>query len=321
MKKYILITGAAGFIGSALIRYLNDLGYYDLFLVDTIDKEKAKNLNKKKFLELFSKKFIFPFLKKNIKNFNAIFHLGACSDTLEKNTKYLLENNFLYSIKLSKLAIENNVKFIYASSAATYGMGENKFNDDELENLKPLNNYGFSKYLFDLWIKKNNFLNKVVGLKYFNVFGPNEYHKKHMASMVFKMFDRVKNNKEVLLYKSFDPKYKDGEQKRDFIYIKDVVKLTFSFIDIFKKKYGIFNIGRGKATSWNFLAKSMFKALNKKERIRYIEMPKKLKKQYQNYTCANMEKINLIFPNYKFTPIEDAVYDYVNNYLLDKKIW
>jgi len=257
-----------------------------------------------------------------------VIHLGACSDTLETDGDYLLENNFHFSIKLAEWALSHNKRFIYASSAATYGDGSLGFDDDEdrLEELCPLNMYAYSKQLVDLWMKKGGVLNQVVGLKYFNVFGPNEYHKKHMSSMVLKMMRKALNEGVIHLYKSNDEKYLDGGQMRDFIYLKDAVRMSCAFLD---PKYrhigGIYNIGHGEAITWNLLAESLFSSLDKKSKIAYINMPVELSMQYQNYTCAKMDKFQKVFlsePQYTETiPTESAVKEYVQNYLVPSKRW
>ncbi|HSX38198.1 MAG TPA: ADP-glyceromanno-heptose 6-epimerase [Chlamydiales bacterium] len=322
-EPYIVVTGAAGMIGSGVIRHLNDCGRTRLLLVDDIKTtEKWKNLVGKKFSNLISRHHIFDWLKSHENDVEAIIHLGACSDTMETNGDYLLENNFRFSIRLAEWALNVNKRFIYASSAATYGDGSRGFSDDEqaLEELKPINMYAFSKHLVDLWMKRENVLDKVVGLKYFNVFGPNEYHKGRMASMVFKMSHIAQTEKEIALYKSNDPKcFFDGEQRRDFIYLKDAVRMTCLFLQ--NRASGIYNIGLGQATTWNSLAKELFDALNQKMQIRYIDMPSELNRQYQNYTCADMSRFNRLFQQFPITPIKHAVQEYVQEYLLQNLRW
>lgn len=210
-----------------------------------------------------------------------------------------------------------NIRFIYASSAATYGDGSLGFVDDEtkLETLRPLNMYGYSKQLFDLWAKKNNVLNKIVGIKYFNVFGPNEYHKGDMRSVVHKAFEQVRDTGKVRLFKSLNPKYKDGEQMRDFVYIKDAIDMTLYFID-HPDKNGIFNVGAGKARTWNDLVSALFNAIGKPVNIEYIDLPDHLREKYQYFTEANLDKIRSAGYNKATTSLEDGVNDYVKNYLL-----
>lgn len=324
--QIIIITGASGFIGSGVVRYLNDKNLSNLVLVDDLKNEKWKNLVGKSFLDIIQKEDLFEFLEGRENEIEAIIHLGACSSTICTDENYLLENNYKFSQKLAEYALSNDQRFIYASSAATYGDGALGFLDDEtlLEKLRPINMYAFSKQLFDLWAKKENLLDKMVGLKYFNVFGPNEYHKGPMASMILKMMRKVEKGGSLTLFKSNDPtNFKDGEQKRDFIYVKDAVKMTCSLIEeAFEDVSGIFNIGSGIATTWNDLAKALFKALKKPVKIKYIDMPKELNKQYQNFTKADMTKFNKLFKgDFKTTNIEDAIEDYVQNYLLEDKRW
>lgn len=321
MEKMIVVTGAAGMIGSGVVRHLNDLGWKNLLLVDDLKcGDKWKNLVGKQFSNLISKTALFDWLQMNGEAVDAIIHLGACSDTVEMNADYLLENNFHYTIRLAEWALHRNIRFIYASSAATYGDGSLGFSDDEdaLESLMPMNMYGYSKHLVDLWMKRERVLDQVVGLKYFNVFGPNEYHKGRMASMVLKMMEKSEDGSAVRLFKSTDPKYGDGGQCRDFIYVKDAVKMTVAFLH--QKVGGIYNIGQGCSTTWNFLAEAFFKAIQKKTNIAYIDMPVDLVKQYQQYTCACMDKFQKIF-NMEIMPIEDAVREYVQVYLKSQTRW
>lgn len=323
----VVVTGAAGFIGSCLVRHLNDQGIDQLLLVDDLKiGDKWKNLSNKSFDDLISKHALFDWLKEHIDEVKAIVHLGACSDTLERDGDYLLENNYRYTRRLAEIALKHDKRFIYASSAATYGDGKLGFSDEEdvIEELSPLNLYGWSKQLFDLWAKREGVLNRIVGLKYFNVFGPNESHKGHMASMVYKMFPKVRAEGMIRLFKSNEPLFGDGEQLRDFIYIKDAVRMTCSFLE--NSICGIFNIGRGIPTSWNQLSRALFRALKVPEKIEYIEMPKDLAGQYQNYTCADMTKYckaHGFSSQEKATlfSMEEAVVDYTQNYLLKDKRW
>lgn len=329
-KSLIVITGAAGMIGSGVVRYLNDLGHQNLLLVDDLKRgEKWKNLLGKQFVDLISRHKIFDWLQGRESEVDAFVHLGACSDTTETDADYLLENNFRFTVRLGTWALKHDKRFIYASSAATYGDGSRGFSDDEagLEDLRPLNMYGFSKHLVDLWMKRENALHRVVGLKYFNVFGPNEYHKDQMASMVLKMTHKANEEGVIGLYKSNDPdRFDDGDQCRDFVYLKDAVRLTCAFLEPrFRQTFGIFNIGYGKATSWNQLAAALFQALDKPTNITYIDMPSQLHRQYQNYTCADMRKTHKIFSTdpaiIQVTPIDEAVREYVQKYLLRRVGW
>lgn len=326
--QLIVITGAAGFIGSGVVRYLNNQGRNNLLLVDDLKRtNKWKNLVGKNFVDIISKNDLFEFLKGRESEIEAFIHLGACSSTTEKDADYLLENNYRYSMRLAEYAIHNDHRFIYASSAATYGDGSRGFSDDHdlLEDLKPLNMYGFSKHLFDLWLKREGLLDKVVGLKYFNVFGPNESHKDSMASMVFKMMPKVRDEGVVQLFKSNQPdRFGDGEQCRDFIYVKDAVHMTCQLLeDAFKDVSGIFNIGSGKPSTWNELATHLFSSLNKKPNIHYVDMPPPLFRQYQNYTCADMQKYVKQHKLEKLPTmsLSEAVKDYVQQYLVTDARW
>jgi ADP-L-glycero-D-manno-heptose 6-epimerase len=324
-EKCIVVTGAAGFIGSCTVKYLNDQGIDNLLLVDDVKKtEKWKNLLNKKCVDFISRHDLFKWLEGKGDIVRAFIHLGACSDTLETDGNYLMENNFRYSVRLAEYAMHHGQRFIYASSAATYGDGKLGFSDDHsaLEDLLPLNLYGFSKYYFDLWAKQQGIIDHIVGLKYFNVFGPNENHKGRMASMVFKMLPVAQNEGRIRLFKSSEPEhFGDGDQCRDFIYVKDAVRMTCDFLE--NNLGGIFNIGTGNTTTWNALAKAVFKALDKPAQIAYIDMPSDLIHQYQNYTCADMSKYQKktgVAAICRYT-IEDAVVDYVRNYLLEGKRW
>jgi ADP-L-glycero-D-manno-heptose 6-epimerase len=352
MVKWIVVTGAAGFIGSGVVKFLNDKGVYNLILVDDIEKtDKWKNLLHKKSVDFLSRHELFDWLEGRGDQISAFLHLGACSDTLESDGDFLMQTNFRYTVRLAEYALKHQIRFIYASSAATYGNGELGFTDDHegLESLKPLNLYGFSKYYFDLWAKQNGVLDQLVGLKYFNVFGPNENHKGRMASMVYKMVPLVQKEGVIRLFKSSDPQFKDGDQRRDFIYVKDAVRMSCAFLD--NLLCGIFNIGSGQASSWNALAGAVFKALDKPIKIEYIDMPNEMKGQYQNYTCASMEKYHSAMKERSFRSVllnsslfaqtekrscavaqeeenplcqfslEEGVRDYVKNYLLTGQRW
>jgi ADP-L-glycero-D-manno-heptose 6-epimerase len=240
---------------------------------------------------------------------------------MEEDMGYLLENNYRFSKRLAEYCFAHGCRFIYASSAATYGDGSRGFLDDEggLYDLQSINRYAYSKHLFDLWLSKEGLFNKVAGFKFFNVFGPNEWHKGMMASMIYHMTKTIQKEGEVRLFKSTDIKYQDGEQKRDFIYVKDVVKILGDFLD--NDICGIFNLGRGEAVSWNSVASAIFKALGKVENIRYIDMPASLVNGYQNYTCADMSKYFKVVGKHDMWSLDKAIDDYVKNYILMDKLW
>ena len=318
----IIVTGGAGFIGSSLVRRLNELGESKIIIVDDLGTdEKWKNLVPLKFDDFVHKDdFISMVLDREFPfETDSIIHMGANSSTTEKDADHLFSNNYLYTKELAQYCLEKNIRFIYASSAATYGDGSLGFDDDEnkLGLLRPLNMYGYSKQLFDLWAKRNGAFDKIVGLKYFNVFGPNEYHKGDMRSVVHKAFEQVRDTGKVRLFKSLNPKYKDGEQLRDFIYIKDAVEMTLFFLDK-PNTSGLFNIGSGKARTWNDLVTALFKAMNKPVKIEYIELPQHLQDKYQYFTEANIVKIKKAGFTTPTTSLEDGVADYVKSYLLGK---
>lgn len=328
MKLYndqmIVITGGAGFIGSCLVRHLNDLGFNNLIIVDDLGKtEKWKNLVGKKFIDIISRKQVFEWLEGKESEVEAFIHLGACSNTMENDSSYLLENNTRFSIRLAEYALNNGQRFIYASSAATYGDGSKGFVDDveSLYSLQPLNMYGFSKQLFDQWVLNVGVFNKLVGLKYFNVFGPNEGHKGPMASAITRMVPQILKGEKVRLFKSTErQKYGDGEQKRDFIYVKDVIRMTAAFLTL--EVGGLYNIGSGRASTWNELANAVYRALDRSPQIEYIDMPPELVNKYQNYSCADMQKTGKILEDkIHCMPLEDSVGDYVRNYLTPGRLW
>jgi len=313
----IVLTGGSGFIGSNVLKALNQRGITDVVVVDELDEsDKWKNLVGKSFCEILDKSQLFDWLE-NQKNVDAIIHLGACSSTVERDSNYLLENNYRYSRRVAEWAFARGVRFIYASSAATYGDGLKGFSDDHdlLEQYEPLNMYGFSKHIFDLWLKREGLLEKAVGLKYFNVYGPNEYHKGRMASAIIKMVGDIQRDKVIRLFQSSEPhKFGDGEQVRDFIYVKDAAEMTVQFLD--NDLGGIYNIGTGKEQTWNQLANGVIKGVDSTGKIEYISMPTDLIGKYQNYTCATMEKSHankLYLPKFS---LEDAVLDYVRGYLV-----
>ncbi len=316
----IIVTGGAGFIGSALIWKLNQMGEEEIIIVDELGKdEKWKNLTGLRFIDIYHPTEFIELILDNALPFevDTIFHLGACSSTTEKDADYLLQNNYHFSQDLAKYAITNRARFIYASSAATYGDGSLGYIDDEhsLNSLRPLNMYGYSKHLLDLWLHKTGYNEEVVGLKYFNVYGPNEYHKDDMRSVVHKSFEQIMKTGSVKLFKSYKDGYKDGEQKRDFIYVKDAVDMTLHF---YKNKNinGLFNVGTGKVRTWVDLVTAVFNAVGKPVNIEFIEMPNELKDKYQYFTEANIDKIRQTGYTNEISSLEDGINDYVKNYLL-----
>ncbi|MDD5327862.1 MAG: ADP-glyceromanno-heptose 6-epimerase [Phycisphaerae bacterium] len=314
----IIVTGGAGFIGSAIIAALNKRGITDILVVDELGKESCENLANLSFADYAEKSdFLKTVVDKKINTaVESVFHIGACSDTTETDAEYLEKNNSQYSETLARWATDADSRFIYASSAATYGDGSKGFSDDEgkIELLQPLNLYGHSKQRFDMWVRENSLLGKIVGLKYFNVFGPNEYHKGNMRSFILKAFEQINAAGKVRLFKSCNPDYADGQYKRDFLYIKDAVDMTLFFHDN-PKVNGLFNIGAGKARTWNDLAKAVFAAMGKKENIEYIDMPESIRNQYQYFTQADITKLRRAGYKQQITSLEDAVKDYVQNYL------
>ncbi len=315
----IVVTGGAGFIGSAIVWKLNKLGESDVIIVDELGQdEKWKNLAGIKFYDFINKDEFINHLDSLLDSgIKAIIHMGANSSTTEKDADHLLKNNFEYTRKLARFSVKNNIRFIYASSAATYGDGSLGFDDDEtiVPRLRPLNMYGYSKNLFDIWAIKENLMDKITGIKYFNVYGPNEYHKGDMRSVVNKAYEQILTTGKVKLFKSQLAAYKDGEQRRDFVYVKDAVDMTLYFLDK-KEINGLFNVGSGKARTWNDLVTAIFKALNKPVNIEYIDMPGHLAAKYQYLTEAKLDKIKKAGYSKSISSLEDGVTDYVKNYLI-----
>lgn len=318
----ILITGGAGFIGSVLAKQLNQLGHTDLVIVDKLeDSIKWKNLRGIKYLEYIHADELFGGDYDDlIAETDLIFHMGACSATTEKNMDFLMKNNVAYTQALWRFAATKNIPFIYASSAATYGEGELGYSDDHgmIPKLMPLNPYGYSKQLVDEWVlKEEQKPDHWFGLKFFNVYGPNEYHKDDMKSLVCKAHEQIKSNGKVKLFKSHRPDFKDGEQLRDFIYVKDVVRAMIELADPDKAEFsGIYNLGAGKARSFHDLVKATFSAMSVPVNIEFIDMPESIRHQYQYYTQADVSKLMKAIPEFQFTSLEDGVRDYVQNYLM-----
>ncbi|RII31114.1 MAG: ADP-glyceromanno-heptose 6-epimerase [Geobacter sp.] len=315
----IIVTGGAGLIGSAVVWQLNQQGRDDIVIADHLGHgDKWRNLAPLRFLDYIEKERFLPLLEDTFKSvpIEAIIHLGACSSTTEQDASYLAGNNFEYSKRLARHALKCGARFIYASSAATYGDGALGFDDDEamLSSLRPLNAYGYSKQLFDLWLQRNGLLGKVAGLKYFNVFGPNEQHKGEMRSVVLKAYEQVMATGAMTLFRSHNPAYGDGEQLRDFVYVKDAAAMTLFFLEQ-SAANGIFNIGTGTARSWNDLAAALFAALGRQPDISYIDMPEQIRPRYQYYTCAATAKLRAAGYSGSNISLEDAIADYVGNYL------
>ena len=315
--KYI-VTGAAGLIGSAIIWKLNQMGIDDILAVDHLGtSEKWKNLRALSYADYMEKDVFLERLNAGAlpRDTEVIFHMGACSSTTEKDATYLIGNNFDYTRKLALYAVTQGIYFLYASSAATYGGGEHGYedNEDRLSELRPLNMYGYSKQMFDLWAKHQGLLSRITGVKYTNVFGPNELHKGEMRSVVCRAYEQIRDTGKVKLFKSYLPDYADGEQKRDFIYVKDAVEMVMFLYN--HKCKGIYNIGSGRAETWNSLASAVFKAMDKPVNIEYIEMPEHLKGKYQYYTCADITKLRNAGYSAVVTPLEDTVEDYIRNYI------
>ena len=320
----IILTGGGGMIGSMMAWHLNTQMNFDDFVIvdDLINKQQENNFNKRKFIEYIEKDDLKKYLSDK-KNVSAVIHMGAISATTESNFNRLLQSNIRFSQALWHWCAENKVPFIYASSAATYGDGSVGYDDNEseLDKLSPLNAYGYSKHFFDRWVQLELSKNQPTppqwcGLKFFNVYGPNEYHKGRMASVVFHSFNQFKETNQIKLFKSEHPSYADGMQVRDFIYVKDAVKIIIFFLNN-NNFSGLYNAGTGNAETFKALAEALL--INTKgqpDDIKYIEMPNDLKGKYQYYTQATMNKINSIGFNDNFMTLKEGVTDYLENYLL-----
>jgi len=312
----IVLTGGAGFIGSCILSKLNERGREDILVVDhrAEGDGKGRNLAGKKYIQFLDKENFLHMIMNDLLHdpVEAVIHMGACSSTTLSDRQYYRKNNFEYSCHVAQWALARKARLVYASSAATYGGGELGYSDDDevTRRLKPLNYYGESKQDFDLWLLDQGYSRQCVGLKFFNVFGPNEYHKGDMRSVIAKTYQRVVREGKISLFKSYKPEYADGEQKRDFIYVKDVVDVVLFFMD-HPEQNGIFNVGTGLARSWNDLAKAIFTAVGKKPVIEYIDMPEHLRPWYQYFTQAEMTKLRQAGYAHPFTSLEEAVRDYV----------
>ena len=317
----ILVTGGAGFIGSALIWSLNRAGLQNILVCDQLgEDDKWRNLAPLQFDDYISSAKLIEYVEADspaLREIQWVFHLGACSATTELDAGYLMENNYRYTKTLCDWALPRNARFVYASSAATYGDGANGMRDDEanIESLRPLNAYGYSKQIFDCHAKHRALFSRIAGLKYFNVFGPNEWHKGDMRSLVNKAYEQVLESGKIHLFKSYQPKFKDGEQQRDFLYVKDAVDMTIH-LAVTRGANGLFNLGSGEARTWIDLANAVFAALCRPTQIEFIDMPEAIRDKYQYFTQANIEKLKATgYQGPKFT-LEQAVADYVQNYLV-----
>ncbi len=316
-----IVTGGAGFIGSAMVWKLNQAGRDDVWIVDRLERgDKWKNLVGLKYAEIMTPDVFLHSLHENGDAFpedtEAVIHLGACSATTERDADYLLENNFQFSKTVAEAAVNQGVRLVHASSAATYGAGEQGYGDgeDNLFALRPLNMYGYSKLLLDQWAARTGALGNFASVRFFNVYGPNEYHKGDMASMVYKSYHQVQADGRLRLFKSHRPEYRDGEQLRDFVYVKDAVDALLWLAE-HPEANGIFNVGTGEETSWNALAAALFAAMGRPRNIEYIDMPESIRGQYQYRTRADIARLRAAGYAGAFRSAADGVRDYVENHL------
>jgi ADP-L-glycero-D-manno-heptose 6-epimerase len=322
MNNRIVVTGAAGFIGRNVVEELNSRGYDDLILVDTLGTgNKWRNLLGLRYEDLITPDSLLEWLATGaLSDIRSIIHLGACSATTELDADFLLRNNYRYSRTLCEWALKNNTRFVCASSAATYGDGALGYSDDDdvTPGLQPLNMYGYSKHMFDLWALKNHLFDRIVALKYFNVFGPYEDHKDDMRSVVSKSWKQISETGKVQLFKSYKPEFADGEQMRDFIYVKDAVAITL-FFALDSQTGGLFNCGSGQARTWKDLVTAVYSAMGIEPKIEFIPMPEQLRGKYQYFTEADMSKTRAAGYTAPVTQLEDAVRDYIQNYYLARE--
>lgn len=323
-ESRILVTGGAGFIGSALVWELNRRGFENIVICDRLSSdEKWRNLVPLKFADYIDGRDLESRVRESpaaLGGFDLILHLGACSATTEKDSDYLMRNNVEFSKTLCQWGLTMGARFVYASSAATYGDGAHGMNDklEDLHALRPLNMYGYSKHLFDIYAKQAGWLERIVGLKYFNVYGPNEDHKGDMRSVVHKACGQILKEGKVQLFKSHRPDFRDGQQMRDFLYVKDAVNMTLHLAGQTKAN-GLFNLGSGEAHSWVELVQAIFAALDQPANIEFIDMPETLRAKYQYYTCADVTKLRESGYDKPMTPLAEAVRDYVQGYLMQDK--
>lgn len=318
----IIVTGGAGFIGSCIVRELNNMGHEDIIIVDNIQKtEKWKNMRNKRYIEYISRNDFLDRLPEFAGKVSHVIHMGACSATTELDFDFLYKNNFEYTKTLWKFCTENQCSFIYASSAATYGAGEFGFDDKmDIKKLLPLNGYGYSKQLFDLWVEKQSLAPRQhVGFKFFNVYGPNEYYKGSMASVIFHSFNKILETGQMGIFKSYKEGYEDGKQLRDFVYVKDLCKVVQFMIE-HPKVSGLFNLGTGTARSFYDLAAATFDAMGVERNITFVEMPESLRPKYQYFTEAKMDKLRETGYKDDFYSLEEGAKDYVQNYLMQNTL-
>lgn len=315
-----IVTGGAGFIGSALLWRLNEAGYDDILVVDNLGHgEKWKNLVNRRFVDYLHKDAFFAAITGDGNPFGeveAVVHLGACSSTTETDAEYLMRNNFAYTRAVARFALGQRARLVVASSAATYGDGAAGFDDDidALETLKPLNMYGYSKHLFDLWARREGLFPKLASLKFFNVFGPNEYHKGEMRSVVCKAFKQIRETGRLKLFKSYKPDIPDGGQQRDFLSVKDAVEVMAWLLE-HPDVGGLYNVGAGTARTWNDLAAAVFAAMDREVAVDYVDMPETLRGKYQYFTEAKMDRLRAAGYDRPFMSLEDGIADYVRHYL------
>lgn len=314
-----IVTGGAGFIGSAMVWKLNEMGIEDIVVVDNLStSEKWKNLVNRRYVDYVHRDtFMDMVLHGDLPwDVDAVVHMGACSATTERDADFLMENNLRYSRMLCELCMETGARFINASSAATYGDGSLGFSDDDatMLRLKPLNMYGYSKQLFDLWAYREGRLDGIASLKFFNVYGPNEYHKGDMRSVICKAYAQIGQEGVMRLFRSCHPDFADGGQMRDFIYVKDCVEVMWWLLQN-PGVNGVFNVGTGKARTWNDLVTAVFRAMDREPVIEYIDMPEQLRGKYQSFTEATMDKLRDAGCPVRFTELEDGVTEYVRQYL------
>lgn len=318
-RSRVLVTGGAGFIGSALVWELNRRGCTRVVIADFLDhSDKWRNLVPLRFEDYLEADTLLARLASGaLGRFDVVLHMGACSSTTERNAAYLVRNNYEFTRDLASCSLGAGARFVYASSAATYGDGSAGMSDSnaDLHQLRPLNMYGYSKQLFDLYAARRGFSARVVGLKFFNIFGPNEQHKGDMRSLVNKAFEQVRDTGAIRLFRSYRPEYADGEQMRDFLYVRDAVAMTLHLAER-DTLGGLFNVGSGEAHSWRELAEALFAALGRPARIEFIDMPEELRGRYQYYTQADISRLRATGYDRPVTPLREAVAEYVTAYLV-----